>query len=551
MKLRFDSKTEGSALYEGALDVVRTLHDHGFAAYFAGGCVRDALRGAPAKDIDIATDATPEQVAGLFPAQSLGVGKSFGVMLVLRGKIPYDVATFRTDGGYQDGRHPDSIAYDTAEHDAQRRDFTVNALFYDPLGERLIDYVGGEADLRAGILRTVGDPLSRFREDRLRMLRAVRFATVCGWRIDPATWRAICREAPALACVSAERIRSEFLRMLCEAPKPSEAMNLLADCGLLAVFLPEALALRGCLQDPVWHPEGDVWAHTLKMLDLAPAPRSEALALAVLLHDIGKPATLAVSRKPDGSPWYRTPGHAEAGAKMAPGILDRLKVSRDLREAVTIAVANHMQFVSLPQMRRATVRQMLGRPTIALELELHRLDCLSSHAKLDLYDLAQRYLDEFRQEPVLPPRVVTGDDLLALGYRSGVAMGKVLKTLYMRQLDGASREELVESAIAQAPVHPAAPRAIAFAYAPDAPFPLKTLWERLCKTPGWDVTLIVLPGRYWKPEPEAGRKVLRLVGDCAGNVVWPAAGRYEAMIAPEAAALPGELRASARRLLRV
>ena len=437
------------ALAERACAIVRRLREHGFTAYFAGGCVRDALRGAPVKDIDVATSATPDQIAALFPAQSVGVGKSFGVMLVLQDGVPYDVATFRTDGGYQDGRHPESVAYDTAEHDAQRRDFTVNALFYDPLEARVIDYVGGLADLRDGILRTVGDPLRRFREDRLRLLRAVRFAAVCGWAIEPATWAALRAEAPALPCVSAERIRVEFIRTLTEAPKPSHALDLLAEGGLLAAFLPELLALRGCPQDPRWHPEGDVWAHTAKMLDLAPPPpRDPALVWAILLHDIGKPATLQTTVGPDGAPRHRTPNHAAVGAEMAEPILRRLKESRALIEPVVAAVRNHMQFVELPRMREANVRKMLGRPTMPLELALHRLDCLASHGKLDLYELAQRRLAEFAAEPILPPRAVTGRDLLALGFAPGPALGALLDRLYARQLEGAGRDDLLREAAA-------------------------------------------------------------------------------------------------------
>ena len=443
------------ALAERACAIVRRLRGNGFTAYFAGGCVRDALRGAPVKDIDVATSATPDQIAALFPAQSVGVGKSFGVMLVLQDGVPYDVATFRTDGGYQDGRHPDAIVYDTAEHDAQRRDFTVNALFYDPLEGRVIDYVGGLEDLRAGRLRTVGDPVRRFREDRLRLLRAIRFAAVCGWEIEPATWAAIRAEAPALPCVSAERIRTEFLRMLCEAPRPARALDLLSESGLLATFFPELLALRGCLQDPLWHPEGDVWAHTAKMLDLAPPPpRDPALVWAILLHDIGKPATLQTTVEPDGTLRHRTPNHAAVGAEMAEPILRRFKESRSVIEAVVTAVRNHMQFVELPKMRESNVRKMLGRPTMPLELELHRLDCLSSHAKLDLYDLAKRRLAEFAAEPILPPRAVTGRDLLTLGFTPGPALGELLDRLYARQLEGADRDTLLREA---ADLRPATP----------------------------------------------------------------------------------------------
>lgn len=548
--LTFESPRKN--LVPQAVALVRRLREGGHVAYFAGGCVRDALRGAQVKDIDIATSATPEAVAALFPSRSVGVGRSFGVMLVTLGGIPYDVATFRTDGGYQDGRHPDTVVYDTAEHDALRRDFTVNALFYDPLEGRLIDFVGGEADLRAGLLRTVGDPSRRFREDRLRLLRAVRFAAVCGWRIAPPTWLALKAEAGNLGCVSAERIRTEFLRTLCEAQKPSEAMELLAEGGLLGQFLPEALALRGCPQDPVWHPEGDVWTHTMRMLDLMETrPRVPTLAWAALLHDIGKPRALRVGRKTDGSPWYRTPCHAAIGATMVPAILRRLKESRETIEAVTAAVRHHMQFAELPRMRESTLRRMLGRTTMPLELELHRLDCLSSHAKLDLYNLACAKLAQYAAEPILPPPAVTGKDLLAFGYQPGPALGRRLKTLYSRQLEGASRGTLLSDAILSAPADPAHPRKAAFAFAPNAPFPLRTLWERLCRHSGWDVTLIVLPGRYWGEPHDPNRRVLRLVGDCAGNVTWPTPGAYDLLFIPDVPGLPSELETLAPLRLRV
>ncbi len=444
MKLVFQSNQVG--LVEQAVEIVQRLQSQGYQAVFAGGCVRDALRQAPVKDIDIATSATPEEVAALFPAQSIGVGKSFGVMLVVINGISYDVATFSTDGGYQDGRHPDSITYDTAEHDAQRRDFTVNALFYNPITEEILDYVGGVADLKAGLLRTVGNPLTRFREDRLRMLRAIRFASVCGWAIVPETWEALKAEAPQLTCVSMERIRTEFIRTLCEAISPALALERLYDSGLLAIFFPELIRLRGCLQDPIWHPEGDVWQHTVKMLELLPAKRDPELVWAVLLHDIGKPDTLVVDTKPDGSPWYRTPGHASVGADQVEPILRRFKESNATLERVTVAVRQHMQFVELPRMRESSVRKMLGRPTIHLELELHRLDCLSSHSKLDLYEEAKTRLAAFANEPVLPPPAITGKDLLAMGYRPGPEMGRLLKQAYTRQLEGADRETLLSEA---------------------------------------------------------------------------------------------------------
>lgn len=509
---------DNTSCVKHATALVARLQDAGYIAYFAGGCIRDALRGAPIKDIDIATSATPDQVAQLFPAQSIGVGKSFGVMLVVLDGITYDVATFRTDGGYQDGRHPESITFDSAEHDALRRDFTVNALFYDPIAHQLIDFVGGEEDLSKGLIRTVGDPLKRFQEDRLRMLRAIRFATVCNWSIHPDTWKALCHEASHIACVSIERIQHEFIRTLCEAHTPSQAMKLFRCSGLLQIFFPEVTRLYGCLQDPIWHPEGDVWQHTLRMLDAISLPRDPRLVWSVLLHDIGKPRTLTISTKPDGSPWYRTPGHAHVGSFMATEILTRFKVSRATIEAVTTAVKHHMHFVELPKMRTSTKRRFLGRPTIAMELELHRLDCLSSHAKLDIYHAAQATLAAYANEPLLPTALITGKHLLAMGYTPGPKLGNLLKDAYTRQLEGASREDLFRQLLLHAPGGtPQKPKPIAFLYGPDHPFMLRDVWEALCHNPRWHVTLLIQAGVTWDLPYQPDRHILRQVSDCAGH----------------------------------
>jgi poly(A) polymerase len=518
-------------LAQHATTIVQTLQSKGFTAYFAGGCVRDALREAPVKDIDIATNATPDEITALFPAQSIGVGKSFGVMLVVIDGIAYDVATFRTDGGYQDGRHPSSITFDSAEHDAERRDFTVNALFYDPIAQRLIDFVGGENDLKKGLLRTVGNPLQRFREDRLRMLRAIRFATVCHWTIDPPTWQAICTEAKALSCVSMERIQSEFIRTLCEAKVPSQAMELFLKSGLLHVFLPEAVHLYGCKQDPIWHPEGDVWQHTMRMLDNITIPRDPLLVWSVLLHDIGKPNTLQVLRKSDGSPWYRTPGHADVGATIAATILQRFKVSRATVEAVTTAVKHHMHFIEFPKMRRSTQCRFLGRPTLTMELELHRLDCLSSHARLDIYNHVKQALADFADRPILPPAILTGKRLIAMGYIPGPNLGHRIKDFYTRQLEGTTEADLLRLALLHAPGGPKHhPKTIAFVYGPKHPFHLRDVWEKLCKRASWDVTLIVEQGVTWDEPYDPSRKLLRQVADCAGNVSSIDLSHYDVII---------------------
>jgi poly(A) polymerase len=471
-------------------------------------------------------------------------------MLVVVNGISYDVATFRTDGGYQDGRHPESISYDTAEHDAQRRDFTVNALFYDPITHQVIDYVGGVADLEAGILRTVGDPLTRFREDRLRLLRAIRFAAVCGWQIEANTWKAICAEAPYLGCVSMERIRAEFLRMLCEAPSPTQALELLRTSGLLQVFFPEFVALHGCLQDPIWHPEGDVWQHTVKMLEMLPTKRDATLVWAVLLHDIGKPASLVVDVKPDGSPWYRTPGHAAVGARMAEPILRRFKESLATLEAVCTAVRQHMQFVELPKMREATMRKMLGRPTIALELELHRLDCLSSHAKLDLYDLAKERLAAYAGEAVLPPPALTGKDLIALGFAPGPRMGSRLKEAYTQQLEGATREALLAQALLAAPGHSNRALRVAFIVGERGSIPLVQAWEARTQRDDWEVALVVMPGVPWEAPLPTAAQLYRIVTDCAGNPDYPPSKQFDVCVC-DAADFKDEMRAMARQVILV
>ncbi len=430
MTLTFTTQNAGA--------VVERLRSAGYTAFFAGGCVRDALLGRQVNDIDIATNALPDAIEALFPGQTVPVGKAFGVILVIQGGERFDVATFRTDGGYQDGRRPDSITFSSAEHDARRRDFTVNGLFYDPHSRKIHDYVNGLPDLDARLIRAIGDPDLRFAEDRLRMMRAIRFSATLGFTIEPATLAAIGRHAPTLAAVSIERIAGEFIRTLCEAPgKPSAALDRLFETGLLRSFFPELTALRGCLQDPVWHPEGDVWAHTTLMLDHLPAPRDPELVWAVLLHDIAKPHTLVTETKPDGSPWHRTPNHAKVGAELAETILRRFKQPLALIQRVTESVRHHMQFTELPNMQPATLRRTLGRPTIALELELHRLDCLSSHSKLDLYRLALEKRAAFQNEPILPPPLIQGRDLLAAGHTPGPRLGAILKHLYTAQLGAA------------------------------------------------------------------------------------------------------------------
>ncbi|MCL2104350.1 MAG: CCA tRNA nucleotidyltransferase [Kiritimatiellaeota bacterium] len=420
-----------------ARGIARDLTRTGFQAYFAGGCVRDALLGRPLKDVDIATSASPDQVEKLFEGHTVSVGKAFGVILVQRDGFSFDVATFRTDGPYTDGRHPEGVCFATPEHDAQRRDFTVNGLFRDPESGQVIDFVGGLADLDARVIRAIGDPEARFREDHLRMLRAVRFSAVLGFRLDDGTREAIARHAGWIKRVSAERVATELVRMLCESPRPSAALDLLLETGLLAQVLPEVLALRGVEQPPQYHPEGDVWTHTCLMLDDLPTPRDPDLTLGVLFHDIGKPAAFCVA--PDdttGQLRIRFPCHASIGVRMTKSILTRLKFPTERIETVSALVSEHMHFVDAQNMRRAKLRRFLGGPHFPKMLELVRLDIKHSNGDFSTWDFLKSQYDAFTDEPVLPEPKIRGRDLLALGIPPGPPMGKLLAELYDAQLEG-------------------------------------------------------------------------------------------------------------------
>ena len=432
-------RTENAAVVNAAREVARALARAGFQVYFAGGYVRDTLLGRPLKDVDIATSATPEQVERLFAGRTVSVGKSFGVILVQHGGFSFDVATFRTDGAYTDGRHPEQVCFSTPEHDAQRRDFTVNGLFCDPESGEVIDFVGGVADMEARLIRAIGDPVARFREDHLRMLRAVRFASVLGFRLDADTREAIARHAEWINRVSAERIATELVRMLCESPRPSVGLTLLRETGLLAHTLPEVAALHGTEQPPQYHPEGDVWMHTCLMLDDLPAPRDPDLALGVLFHDIGKPVTFQVA--PDDET-IRFPSHAPVGAQMAEAILTRLKLPSERIAAVTSLVAEHMHFVDAQKMRKAKLRRFLGGQHFPKMLELMRLDTTHSNGDFSTWDFLKTQYDAFTDEPVLPDPRIRGRDLQALGIPPGPAMGKLLAELYDAQLEGRLEEEM-------------------------------------------------------------------------------------------------------------
>jgi putative nucleotidyltransferase with HDIG domain len=423
-----------------AIEIIRILRRAGHEALLAGGCVRDYLLGREPKDHDVATSATPQQVLLLFPG-ALTVGAHFGVVIVRRGDEQVEVATFRTDGSYKDGRRPESVTFSTAEEDARRRDFTVNGLFRDPVDDRIIDYVGGRADLDRKLLRAIGDPMRRFEEDRLRLLRAVRFATVLGFEIEPETWRAVKVSAHLLPTVSAERIRDEFVKILLH-PCRQRGFDLLVESGLMAGILPEVLALKGVQQPPQWHPEGDVFVHTRLMLGLLPQDASLTLVLGVLLHDIAKPATFTVDE--DGR--IRFNGHDKLGAVMAGEILRRMKFSNEVIEAVQTVVEHHMSFKDVTHMRQSTLKRMMARPTWSDELALHRVDCLGSNGMLDNYEFMVSKVREFSREPLIPRPLLSGHDLIALGWKAGKVMGQALSALQDAQLEGvvSTREEALE-----------------------------------------------------------------------------------------------------------
>ncbi|MDR3765242.1 MAG: CCA tRNA nucleotidyltransferase [Acidobacteriota bacterium] len=427
-----------------ALEAIRVLRARGYQALWAGGCVRDLLLGREPADYDVATSATPRQVMSVF-AETYAVGAQFGVVLVplkvlgqpqAEGHI--EVATFRSDGAYADGRHPDSVTYSTsAQHDVERRDFTINGMLLDPLSANpntphgeLFDYVGGVADLHRGLVRTIGRPERRFTEDKLRMMRAVRFAARFHYAIDPATMTAIRGLAAQIDRVSAERQRDELCKMLLEG-SARRAFTLLSTSGLLRQVLPEMDAMRGVEQPPQFHPEGDVFAHTLLLLDKLPSRPSLTLAWGALLHDVGKPATFR--RAPDR---IRFDGHVEIGVRVAEEVLTRLRFSSRQREQIVSLVANHMRFADVRHMKDSTFKRFIRLDNFEEHLELHRLDCLASHGKLDLYDYTRDRMSAVPEEEVHPEPLLNGRELIAAGFRPGPQFAEILTAVEDAQLDG-------------------------------------------------------------------------------------------------------------------
>ena len=429
---------------ELAANICRKLHASGFKAYLVGGCVRDLVLGREPEDYDVATDAHPDRVQELFPS-SVDVGARFGVILVVEDGAQVEVATFRSDVGYSDGRHPDRVEYSTSpEEDVRRRDFTINGLMQDMETQEILDFVGGREDLRQGMVRAIGTPEVRFREDRLRIVRAVRFAARFGYIIEPATFRAIVAAAPHITEVSAERLRDEITKLLTEGAA-RRAFELLDATGLLQACLPEIAAMKGVAQPPEFHPEGDVWVHTLLMLENLPPRPPATLAWAVLLHDVGKPPTFKSAQETGDR--IRFDGHAEIGARMAAAICRRLRFSVDDTEQIEALVANHLRFKDVFQMRPATLKRFARLPGFEEEhLELHRLDCLASHGNLDAYEFVRRFLRETPPEEVRPPRLLTGEDLKAMGFSPGPRFKEILHAIEEGQLEGKliRREDAVD-----------------------------------------------------------------------------------------------------------
>jgi poly(A) polymerase len=422
------------AARELANSVCDTLRKEGQKAFLVGGCVRDLLLQREPTDYDVATDARPERVLQLFPG-SLAVGARFGVALVVEKDAKVEVATFRRDVGYSDGRHPDEVVYtSSAKQDVRRRDFTINGLLMRHNTGEVLDYVGGQEDLRAELIRAIGDAERRFSEDKLRMLRAVRFAARFGYSIEPKTFAAIQLHASEIDSVSAERIREELSKLLTEGAA-RRGFELLDETGLLAQVLPEISALKGVPQPPEYHSEGDVWVHTLLMLEGLPAGSSCTLAWGVLLHDVGKPATFRPSSVTGDR--IRFDGHVDVGVRMVSEICERLKFSNDVRQQVQALVANHMKFKDVAQMRASTLKRFVRQPHFEEHLALHRLDCLASNNRLDAYEMVRDFLKETPPEHVKPPRLLTGDDLSEMGYVPGPEFQTILRALEDAQLEGA------------------------------------------------------------------------------------------------------------------
>jgi tRNA nucleotidyltransferase/poly(A) polymerase len=423
-----------------ALAIVNRLREKGFVAYFAGGCVRDRVLGMVPKDYDIATDARPEVVQSLFD-ETVAIGAAFGVIMVVIGGDPFEVTTFRADAPYLDGRRPSAVRYGTIEEDALRRDFTIGGMFYDPIEGRLIDLVGGMRDLRAGIIRAIGSPYDRFAEDHLRILRAARFAARLDFSIDAATWTAMKRAVPMIKLIAAERIGEEMVMLMTEGGA-ARGLEIMRECGLLEQLMPEALEMIGCGQPENFHPEGDVYRHTLIAVSMLERGCSETVAFGILLHDIAKPRCRAVG--PDGKVTFY--GHTDQGAHMAIDIMARLKRSRFVQERVAYLVHHHLRLCMAPRMRTATLKRMLAEDGFDELMQVAFLDAFASSSYLGFWHFCRHAMSTMTAQEIRPPRLIGGNDLIGLGFEPGPRFRTILKEVEDLQLDGAlqSREQALE-----------------------------------------------------------------------------------------------------------
>lgn len=418
---------------ETAIRIVRRLKEAGHEGFFVGGCVRDLLLGTEPEDFDIVTSARPEQVQALFP-KTVPIGLAFGIILVIEANHPFEVATYRREGGYEDGRRPSEVFFGSAEEDVQRRDFTINGLLMDPETGEIKDFVGGQEDIKDHLIRTIGNPDERFAEDHLRLLRAIRFAVNLDFALDPETFCAIRTHAASIRRISVERIREELNKLLTRG-HARRGMELLEASGLLQEIMPEVAALRGVTQPLQYHPEGDVWSHVLSMLDLFHggfgAEADQRLAWAILLHDIGKAATRSADER--GVHFY---GHAQKSVEIAAAILKRLKFATADLESVLALIRHHMIFMAVKDMRPHRLKRFLRMPEFDLHLELHRLDCLGSFGMLDCYTFCREHLMALSREELHPPRLLTGHDLQTMGFKPGPLFKEILEALETAQLEG-------------------------------------------------------------------------------------------------------------------
>ncbi len=440
MKNNIKLNLPNTPIFNTALKIVKTLQKKNYQAYFVGGVVRDLLLGKPSHDVDIVTSATPDEIIKIFP-RTHHIGISFGIINVVENDIDFEVATFREEREYSDGRRPDEVIYtDDPELDAIRRDFTINGMFYDPINHIILDFVRGQCDLRKGVLKTIGNAEERFKEDYLRMLRAVRFAVRFSLELSDETKQAIAMFAEKSTILSMERIRDEFNKMI-TGINPHKAILLLQETGLLQYIFPELNNLDGVEQDAKYHPEGDVLVHTLLMLKSMSKPNAE-IAWSVLLHDISKPETRFVGD--DGIAHFY--GHESVGAIKAEEILRRFRFSNKFTKRVSFAVKNHMKYAAVDKMRKSTWKKLIALDTFHLELELHRLDCMACHQNLSNYVLLLDRLEELENEPVLPKALISGRDLIELGYKPGPLFKEIINDIFNLQIEEKikSKEEALE-----------------------------------------------------------------------------------------------------------